>query len=271
MATSIQPKITIIITPPMVQGNTNRGRDMQEKSQKKHREKSRKTGTPRTNTTNEEETKKEQEQGHQRNAETNTYDGNSANTRKDTSEETETEEPHYVTIQTSAGSYEEGLIVDKSNNCPLLERHNITRYRIPEQPLLMRNIQKFYTAKKLPPRHVLKFDIQGPAPHHRLWRKTKRTLEHTHQECIFDAKENTNHTRNDTSHQEKNTRNNGRTNKNTPRTRENMTTTPRNNTYMPIRRKIPISVEQYHSYLDQYTMGGRPQPPGTRKSNNLPN
>ena len=46
-----------------------------------------------------------------------------------------------------------------------------TRYRIPEPPRLMCNIQRFYIAEKLPTIQVLKFDSREPAPYRQIWRR----------------------------------------------------------------------------------------------------
>ena len=85
--------------------------------------------------------------------------------------EMEHRELHYVTIQTRGGSHEAGLIIDNTNNCQLQEKLNMTRYRIPQPPQLTHNIPRFYTAKKLSHRQVLKFDIREPGPHRQIWRK----------------------------------------------------------------------------------------------------
>ena len=65
------------------------------------------------NATTKEELEKTQKQAHQ----TNTYDPQDANTRINAA--TAQHELHYVTVQTNGGSYEAGLIVYNSNNCPI--------------------------------------------------------------------------------------------------------------------------------------------------------
>ena len=83
----------------------------------------------------------------------------------------EQHELRYVEIQTKEGGYEAGLIIDNTNNCPMQEKLNLAIYRIPEHPQLMRNVPKFYAAKKLIHRQVHKFDIVDPEPYHQLWRR----------------------------------------------------------------------------------------------------
>ena len=62
-----------------------------------------------------------------------------------------TDGQHYVTIQNNDGRYEERLIIDNPNSYPnQKQKLQLTRYRSPEPPRLMRNIPKFYTAKKPP-------------------------------------------------------------------------------------------------------------------------
>ena len=53
-----------------------------------------------------------------------------------------------ATIQTTEGIYEERLTSDNSNNCPIQQKMHRTRYIISEPPRMMRNVPKYYTAKK---------------------------------------------------------------------------------------------------------------------------
>ena len=97
-----------------------------------------------------------------------------------------------VTVQTTEGQYEATLTADNDKNCPLREIHEkigLTRYRISRPPMTMRNIPKYYTAKNLTNRQVLKFDIRKPDPHQQLWnrREEERREEHHIQECIIET------------------------------------------------------------------------------------
>ena len=46
----------------------------------------------------------------------------------------ERHELYYMAIQAKEGRYEAGPIIDNANNCPLREKLNLSRYRIPEHP-----------------------------------------------------------------------------------------------------------------------------------------
>ena len=92
-----------------------------------------------------------------------------------------------VTVQTKEGQYEATLTADNDKNCPLREIHEklgLTRYRISKPPMMMRNIPRYYTAKNLMDRQVLKFDIGKPDHHQQLWgrREEVRRGEHHTQE-----------------------------------------------------------------------------------------
>ena len=98
-----------------------------------------------------------------------------------------------ITIQTAEGHYETILTVGNSNNCPLQQKLGLTRYKIPEPPMMMRNIPKYYTTKNLHAGQTLKFDIRNPDPGKQLWNRTNRTQRNENrdevQECIIETEQ----------------------------------------------------------------------------------
>ena len=66
-----------------------------------------------------------------------------------------------------------------------------SRYRISKPPRMMRNIPKYYTAKKLQGRQVLKFNIRNPDPIRQLWNRCQGNSEHANQACLIETMENT--------------------------------------------------------------------------------
>ena len=142
----------------------------------------------------------------------------------------EPRELRYVTIKTKEGSYEAGLLIDNANYCPLRGGLNLTRYRAPEPPRLLRIIPKYYRAKQLPRRQVLKFDIREPEPYRQLWRRKQLNPEHTPQESICEAKDNIK-TEETNRILKKNTRQIGRVSEKTSEGRKNMTLSRKNNNH----------------------------------------
>ena len=96
-----------------------------------------------------------------------------------------------ITIQTAEGHYETILTVGNSNNCPLQQKLGLTRYKIPEPPMMMRNIPKYYATKNLPAGQPLKFDIRNPDPGKQLRNRTNQTQGNENgnetQECIIET------------------------------------------------------------------------------------
>ena len=81
------------------------------------------------------------------------------------------EDQNYVNIQTAEGREVARLQIDNSNRRPIRKKLNLTRDSIPEPPRMMRNAPKYYTAAKLLPRQVRKFDIRNPGPYQKIWRR----------------------------------------------------------------------------------------------------
>ena len=79
-----------------------------------------------------------------------------------------------VTIQTREGQYEATLTAETDGNCPLQkirEKLGLTRYKIPQPPIMMHNIPTHYTTKGLFSGKVPKFDIKRPTKDEQLWNK----------------------------------------------------------------------------------------------------
>ena len=77
---------------------------------------------------------------------------------------------------------------DNSKN-PTIQKMTRARYIISEPPRMMRNISKYYTAKNVQNRQVLKFDTRKPDPIRQLWNRCgeRENSEHADQECIIET------------------------------------------------------------------------------------
>ena len=75
---------------------------------------------------------------------------------------------------------------DNSKN-PTIQKMTRARYIISEPPRMMRNISKYYTAKNVQNRQVLKFDIRNADPSRQLWNRREESSEHADQERLIET------------------------------------------------------------------------------------